>query len=94
VARYYLSGIKLDVTDETSQALSATLTLIGGSILMFISNLSFGVQKGRGLPYQFKSIEVSLNLAQSKDEDDHRIKVKLLFSRGINEEKQSKIWGY
>jgi hypothetical protein len=45
-------------------------------------------QKGRGLPYQFKSIEVSLNLAQSKDEDDHWIKVKLLFSRGINEEKQ------
>jgi hypothetical protein len=45
-------------------------------------------QKGRGLPYQFKSIEVALNLAQPKDEDDHWIKVKLLFSRGINEEKQ------
>lgn len=45
-------------------------------------------QKGRGLPYQFKSIEVELNLAQTKDDDDHFIKVKLLFSRGIDEEKQ------
>lgn len=45
-------------------------------------------QKGRGLPYQFKSIEVELNLAQTKDDDDRWIKVKLLFSRGLDEEKQ------
>jgi hypothetical protein len=45
-------------------------------------------QKGRGLPYQFKSIEVALNLAQTKDDEDHWIKVKLLFSRGVDEEKQ------
>jgi hypothetical protein len=45
-------------------------------------------KKGRGLPYQFKSITVELNLAQSSKEEDHWLKVKLLFSRGINEEKQ------
>jgi hypothetical protein len=45
-------------------------------------------QKGRGLPYQFKSVEVELNLAQTKEDDDQWIKVKLLFSRGSDEEKQ------
>ena len=40
------------------------------------------------MPYQSKSLVVKLNLAQSKKEADHWIKVKLLFVRGVNEEKE------
>lgn len=39
-------------------------------------------------PYQSKSIEVELNLAQSETEEDNWLKVKLLFVRGVNAEKQ------
>lgn len=41
-----------------------------------------------GLPYQSKSITVELNLAQSDKEEEHWIKTKLLFVRGVDEEKQ------
>lgn len=40
-----------------------------------------------GRPYQSKSITVELNLAQSATDNDHWVKVKLLFVRGVNEEK-------
>lgn len=45
-------------------------------------------QKIKGRPYQSKAITVELNLAKSIKEPDHWIKVKLLFVRGVNEEKQ------
>ena len=45
-------------------------------------------QKVKGRPYQSKAITVELNLAQTLDAPDHWIKVKLLFVRGVNEEKQ------
>ena len=44
--------------------------------------------KVSGRPYQSKSIMVELNLAQSTKESDHWVKVKLLYVRGVNEEKQ------
>ncbi len=44
--------------------------------------------KIKGGPYQSKSIIVELNLAQSNKESDHWVRVKLLFVRGVNEEKQ------
>lgn len=45
-------------------------------------------QKIKGRPYQSKSVTVELNLAQSNKEADHWLKVKLLFVRGVNEEKE------
>jgi len=45
-------------------------------------------RKVSGGPYQSKSVIVELNLAQSPSECDHWAKVKLLFVRGVNEEKQ------
>jgi len=44
--------------------------------------------KIKGNIYQSKSIIVELNLAQSKKERDQWVTVKLLFVRGVNEEKQ------
>ena len=44
--------------------------------------------KVSGRPYQSKSIMVELNLAQSTKESDHWVKVKLLYVRDVNEEKQ------
>jgi hypothetical protein len=45
-------------------------------------------QKIKGRPYQSKSITVELNLAQSSKEADHWLMVKLLFVRGVNEDKE------
>lgn len=45
-------------------------------------------QKIKGRPYQSKSITLELNLAQSSKEADHWLKVKLLFVRGANEDKE------
>jgi len=45
-------------------------------------------QKLNAMPYQSKSIVVKLNLAQSKKEADAWSKVKLLFVRGVNDDKE------
>jgi hypothetical protein len=40
------------------------------------------------VPYQSKSIAIELNLATSDKVQDQWVKVKLLFVRSLNEEKQ------
>lgn len=54
---------------------------------LYQAHIKGGWQKICAMPYQSKSIVVKLNLAQSKKEADHWIKVKLLFVRGVNEDK-------
>src|SRR5208283_6063138 len=44
-------------------------------------------QKIPGQPYQAKALDVELNLSSAKDEADQWIKVRLLFVRGVNQEK-------
>lgn len=55
---------------------------------LYQSHIKGQWQSIKDRPYQSKSIIVELNLAQSKKEDDRWIKVKLLFVRGVNEEKE------
>ena len=45
-------------------------------------------QKLAGLPYQTKSLVVELNLAMTAKEQPQYVKVKLVFCRGVNPEKQ------
>jgi SRSO17 transposase len=69
------------------------MTASGAYLSLCAADLYKGQVKGqwtkiKGRPYQSKSITVELNLAQSNKDNDHWISVKLLFVRGVNEEKQ------
>jgi SRSO17 transposase len=44
-------------------------------------------QKIPGQPYQAKALDVELNLSGTQDEADQWVKVRLLFVRGVNQEK-------
>lgn len=61
-------------------------TLSAGEI--FKSCIKGQWNKVTGRPYQSKSITVRMNLALNNQESDQWIDVKLLFVRGVNEEKQ------
>ena len=71
---------RLTTAQETS--------LIGNAAELYQDQVKGQWQKISGRPYQSKAITVELNLAQSTQEDDHWVKVKLLYVRGVNEEKQ------
>lgn len=55
---------------------------------LYQSHIKGQWKKVSGRPYQSKSIVVELNLAQSAKETEQWIKVKLLFVRGVNEQKE------
>lgn len=64
----------------------------GHQVLLSAKDLYQSQVKGQwhrisGRPYQSKSMVVELNLAQSPKDEAHWITVKLLFVRGVNEEK-------
>ena len=61
---------------------------IGSASELYQAHIKGDWKKISTLPYQSKSLIVKLNLAQSKKEADHWVKVKLLFVRGVNEEKE------
>ena len=61
---------------------------IGSASELYQAHIKGDWKKINTMPYQCKSLVVKLNLAQSEKETDHWIKVKLLFVRGVNEEKE------
>lgn len=68
------------------------VTEAGHQVLLSAEDLYQHQIKGQwhrisGRPYQSKSLEVELNLAQSPKDKAHWITVKLLFVRGVNEDK-------
>jgi hypothetical protein len=67
------------------QTLDGTM---GSASELYQAHIKGDWKKINTMPYQSKSLIVKLNLAQSKKEADHWIKVKLLFVRGVNEEKE------
>jgi len=62
--------------------------VFGSASELYQAHIKGNWKKVNTLPYQSKSLIVKVNLAQSKKEADHWIKVKLLFVRGVNEEKE------
>ena len=77
IVRMKKNKMKYQVLDGTNASASE----------LYQAHIKGDWQKINSMPYRSKSIVVKLNLAQSKKEADAWIKVKLLFVRGVNEEK-------
>jgi hypothetical protein len=82
IVRMKKNKMKYRVTAAGEQSLSCTAEEL------YKSHVKGQWHKIHGKPYQSKSMVVELNLAQSDKECEQWIKVKLLFVRGVNEEKQ------
>ena len=83
IVRMKKNKIKYRVTTTDGQYLLCTAEEL------YKSHVKGQWHKINGRPYQSKSMTVELNLAQSVKECDQWVKVKLLFVRGVNEEKQT-----